>query len=108
MGLTLMSIISLGCTKASILCFYQRIFCVSNRKSILNITIVASITLVITWMVALEIFTAFQCHLHFNAIWDGTQLRYCDLSFPAMEGLAISDFLLDIWVMLLPIYPVRS
>ncbi|KJZ72069.1 hypothetical protein HIM_08524 [Hirsutella minnesotensis 3608] len=106
MGLTLMSIISLGCTKASILFFYQRIFCVASRTAIYSITISVSIGLVLVWMVAMEIFTAFQCHIHFNAIWDGTQLKYCDLSYPAMEGLAISDFLLDIWVLILPIYPV--
>ncbi|PHH90975.1 hypothetical protein CDD83_2045 [Cordyceps sp. RAO-2017] len=108
MGLTLLSIISLGCTKASILFFYQRIFCVSSRKAVLNVFITASIVLVIAWMVAFEIFTAFQCRLHFNAIWDGTQLKYCDLSYPAMEGLAISDFLLDVWVLALPIYPIMK
>ena len=106
MGLTLMSIICLACTKASALFFYRRIFCVSSRKAALSIIITATIVVLAAWMVSFVIFTAFQCHTHFSAPWDGTQLKYCDLSYPAIEGLAISDFLFDIWVLVLPIYPV--
>lgn len=95
----------LGCTKASALFFYQRLFCV-GRKTTLNHIIVASIVVVALWTLTFEFLTGFQCGTHFTALWDGSYLKYCTISFPFLYGEAISDFLLDVWVLCLPILPV--
>lgn len=105
-ALNLLSIASLGFIKLSALFFYKRIFCVSGRNSTLNAIIMASIVMVACWVVTFEFLIGFQCHLHFSALWDGTQRQYCTYAWPALLGQAISDFFLDVWVLMLPIYPV--
>ncbi|KAF2156106.1 hypothetical protein K461DRAFT_275197 [Myriangium duriaei CBS 260.36] len=46
-----------------------------------------------------QFLTGFQCGTHFSALWDGTYLKYCTISFPFLYGLVISDFLLDVWIL---------
>jgi hypothetical protein len=62
-----------------------------------------SIVVVIVWLVVFQFLTGFQCGIHFSALWDGTYEEYCTLSFPYLYGFAISDFLLDIWILVLPV-----
>ncbi|KAK5997695.1 hypothetical protein PT974_00050 [Cladobotryum mycophilum] len=102
-ALDILTILCLGCTKASALMFYQRIFCVSGRKATFNIVVTTTVIVVACWVITFEFLTGFQCHTHFSALWDGTYTKYCTYSFPFLYGLAISDFLLDVWVLLLPI-----
>jgi hypothetical protein len=106
MGMSLTSLFCLAASKASALFFYKRIFCVSGRKATFNVIIIVTLILLGIWLVVFEFLIAFQCRGHYSAVWDGTQLKYCTLSYPSLEGSAVSDFLFDIWVLLLPIYPV--
>lgn len=101
-----MSIICLSCTKASALLFYRRIFCVSSRKSIFNVILIASVVVQFVWMILFSFLIVFDCHMHFDAPWTGQQIKYCKLAYPVLESQAISDFVLDCWVLILPIYPV--
>lgn len=59
--------------------------------------------MVILWLVVYQFLTGFQCGTHFSALWDGTYLEYCVISFPYLYGFAVSDFVLDIWIVALPI-----
>ncbi|KAG5914743.1 hypothetical protein E4U53_004604 [Claviceps sorghi] len=107
-ALNLSSIVCLGSVKASALFFYKRIFCVSGRKAALNVIITVLLVTVACWVVTFEILLAFQCGTHFSAPWDGTQLQYCTMSYPVLQAQAISDLLLDILVLVLPVYPVTQ
>lgn len=51
------------------------------------------------------ILTGLQCGTHFSALWSGAlaQAQYCHISYPFLLGLTISDFLLDIWIICLPL-----
>ena len=98
MGLT-----SLACSKLSALFFYRRIFYLGGRQSSFNIVIIITAVVVILWLVVFQFLTGFQCGTHFSALWDGTYLEYCVISFPFLYGLAVSDFLLDVWILSLPI-----
>lgn len=60
------------------------------------------------WTVAFVLMTVFQCGTRFSAGWDGTYLQYCKLSNPSIEGMAASDAVLDLLVILVPVYPVRK
>ncbi|KAI1416517.1 hypothetical protein F5Y13DRAFT_186135 [Hypoxylon sp. FL1857] len=66
-------------------------------------TIIGTIVVVILWLSVFQFLTGFQCGTHFSALWDGNYEKYCTISFPFLYGLAVSDFLLDIWILSLPI-----
>ncbi len=67
-----------------------------------------TIGVVILWLLVFQFLAGFQCGTHFSALWDGTYRQYCTLSFPFLYGLAVSDFLLDVWILALPIPGVRK
>ncbi|KAK8062537.1 hypothetical protein PG997_014634 [Apiospora hydei] len=50
-----------------------------------------------------QFLAGFQCGTHFSALYDGTYDQYYTISFPFAYGLATSDFLLDVWILVLPI-----
>ncbi|KAI4599347.1 hypothetical protein KJ359_001788 [Pestalotiopsis sp. 9143b] len=76
---------TLACVKLSALLFYRRIFFASRSWSMI------------------KFLAGFQCGTHFSALWDGNYTKYCTISFPFLYGLVISDFLLDIWILAIPI-----
>lgn len=94
---------SLACSKLSALFFYRRIFCVGGKEQWFHKCIVGTIVIVVLWLVVFQFLTGFQCGTHFSAGWDGNYEKYCTLSFPYLYGFAISDFLLDIWILSLPV-----
>jgi hypothetical protein len=98
-----LTILCLGCTKASALFFYKRVFCASGLNPIFNAIVLSTVVVVTCWVVTFEFLAGFQCHTHLSALWDGTYLNYCTISFPFAYGWAVADFLLDVWVLALPI-----
>ncbi|KAI1107301.1 hypothetical protein F4804DRAFT_297454 [Jackrogersella minutella] len=94
---------TLACVKLSALFFYRRIFCASGKRTTFGVVTWITIVIVILWLLVFQFLTGFQCGTHFSALWDGSYVQYCTISFPFLYGLAISDFLLDIWILLLPI-----
>ena len=98
----------LACTKLSALFFYRRIFCINGRRGWFHWTTFTTIVAVILWLVAFQFLTGFQCGTSLAPYWDGQYLKYCTISFPFLYGLAISDFLLDVWILVLPIPMVRT
>lgn len=94
---------SLACSKLSALSFYRRIFCVRGIRTWFSHCVIGTIVVVVLWLVVFEFLTGFQCGTHFSAAWDGTYVEYCTLSFPFLYGYAVSDFLVDIWILALPV-----
>ncbi|KUI54531.1 hypothetical protein VP1G_01899 [Cytospora mali] len=94
---------SLACSKLSALFFYRRIFCVGGKEHWFHKCIIGTIVVVVLWLVVFQFLTSFQCGMHFSAARDGNHEKYCTLSFPYLYGFAISDFLLDIWILSLPV-----
>ncbi|KAJ3480117.1 hypothetical protein NLG97_g8147 [Lecanicillium saksenae] len=108
MSYNTLSIITFGSTKASALLFYRRVFCADGREPFLAKVILLALPVLAVWTAWFVFMTIFQCGTHFNAPWDGTKLKYCTWSHPSIEAVAISDVLLDIFVVLLPIYPITK
>ena len=102
----ILSTCALACIKISAIFFYRRIFCVSGNKTYFSIATLATAIIVFLWLVAFLLLTGFQCGSHFSAMWNGTYVEYCTVSFPFLYGLVISDFLLDVWILALPVPPV--
>ena len=103
-------ILALGCIKLGALFFYRRIF--GTRVGIGTFTVVlrGCIAVVILWTIAMTLMNALQCGSHITALWAGTienYLEYCIYTFPFVMGFAISNFLLDLLILVLPMKKVR-
>ena len=102
--------VTLASTKMSALFFYRRIFCVGQAgqsERIFNVATIISLVIVGCWLVTFDFLEGFQCGTHFSALWDGTWHKYCHLTFPYLYGLTVSNLLLDVWILALPIPLVR-
>nr|POF09550.1 hypothetical protein CFP56_77889 [Quercus suber] len=64
--------------------------------------------IVVGWYITFEFLAAFQCPGHFDADWTGGSIKYCWLNYTWNMGLTLSNFLLDIIVLLFPIPPVST
>jgi len=98
-------ILSLGCIKLSALFFYHRIFCVSGRRQLFRNIIVCSVVVTALWTIAFVLLTCLQCGTHFSALWAvrAIKIQYCHISYPYLLSFAISDFILDFWIIVLPL-----
>ncbi|KAF2151498.1 hypothetical protein K461DRAFT_174154 [Myriangium duriaei CBS 260.36] len=90
--------------KLSALYFYRRLFSVpGSQKNAFNVMSQATIAIVVVWAVCFTIMPFFQCGTHLSALWDGTRARYCGNSKSYYLSLVISNFILDLWILMLPI-----
>ncbi|TVY81906.1 hypothetical protein LSUE1_G000943 [Lachnellula suecica] len=94
---------ALACVKVSALLFYYRIFWVGQRGGWFRSVIFGSIGVVVLWMIAFMLLTGLQCGSHFDALWKPTHTIYCTVSHPFLLSYSISDLILDVWVILIPI-----
>jgi hypothetical protein len=105
------SILNLGCIKLSALFFFWRIFGSAHRLKPFDYATFTSMTIVSLWTVGFVIMTFLQCGTHFAANWT-TDVDYrvevCTPGYPYLNGLAISDFLLDVGILILPIANVST
>ena len=67
------------------------------------------VILVALWTIAFEIVAGVQCGDKPWAAWTGSKnyFKYCTRAFPYLLGFAISDFLTDLIIVLLPLPKVR-
>ncbi|KAI0158121.1 hypothetical protein GGR57DRAFT_510342 [Xylariaceae sp. FL1272] len=93
---------TLASVKLSALFFYRRIFCVGGEQVGFQTITWITVFVVVLWLFIFQFLTGFQCGTHFSALWDGSYAEYCTLSFPFLYGLVISDFILDLWLLVLP------
>lgn len=102
----LFSTTTLGFIKIGALLFFRRVFCVLGRKTFFAHATLITIIMVALWIVALDIATGLACGTHFTALWTGARnyANYCHKnSWRFLLSLAVSDFILDIWILSLPL-----
>ncbi|THV43836.1 hypothetical protein BGAL_0874g00020 [Botrytis galanthina] len=97
-------ILAYGSIKLSIVAFYHQIFVVS-KDDVFNRVFKISTAIIFLWTVAFIFIIIFDCGM---AVWENrgstiVQLKYCAIGFISEYGLAISDFLDDIYIPLLPL-----
>ena len=64
----------------------------------------------VLWMIAMTLMNGLACGSHISALWTPpvqNYLKYCIYAFPSLQGFAISNFLLDLLILVLPIPKVR-
>jgi hypothetical protein len=100
--------VALGCSKASLLFLYQRIFAVQKRGKT-NIIIVGLIVIDLLWMAAFFFAGLFECGIEFWAVQTYLQafLDNCIDDTILSLASAVSDLVLDIIVLVLPLPLVR-
>ena len=100
----LMQPLALGCIKASFIMFYRRIFCTGQRNWFSIYTIVM-LVLILIWSIAFCFVFIFRCGNDFSASWGTVEdlIVYCPTAFASQEAFAISDFIMDVMVILAPV-----
>lgn len=100
-----MQVLTVGFAKLSFIFFYRRIFVVKRNQGIFHWTTVAVATIVSMWMTATFLTYIFDCGSHFTYIWASKDLQetYCLKGLEDENAVAISDFLTDVIVFVLPI-----
>ena len=102
----LFSTTTLGCTKVGALLFFRRIFCATGQRTVFSYLTLISIAVVALWTAGYDILTGLACGTHFSALWTGPReyARYCrTTAWRFLLSLTISDFLLDVWILALPL-----
>lgn len=96
----IMAPLALGLIKLSVLCFYRRIF----RGRVFNILNWILIALVVLWTLGFFLVQVFDCRNHFSTNW-GTlsQLQKCLSSFNQLLAYSISDVIIDVFILALPV-----
>lgn len=100
---------TLGLSKLSARFFYHRIFCVIGHDHVLRLVIYTTVGIVVVWIITFELLSGLQCESHFSTLWTSKTdyVKYCmHISYPYLLGYTISDFLLDLWIIILPILRV--
>ena len=93
-----------GLIKLSIVAFYRRIF-VTRRGIIIDIVTKIAFILIILWTATFFSLTILGCGTHFSAIWGPTREEgeYCSVYNSSGLGIVISNFMLDLFILLLPL-----
>ena len=99
-----MQVWALGLLKLSVVFFYRRIFCTSktSRRTTL-INIVAGV--IVMWTLGFFFAVLFSCRTNWYAHWGSVLDRNskCVKTKPLLTGYATSDFLMDAFILILPI-----
>ncbi|KAM3084557.1 hypothetical protein ACMFMG_001340 [Clarireedia jacksonii] len=95
---------AIGCIKLSFVFFYRRIFVVSSKRNAFSIATIVVIVIVSLWTVSFVFAHIFECGTRFWALWNFKNTRlYCDKTLKMENGLAISDFITDVIVFMMPV-----
>ncbi|KAI0970620.1 hypothetical protein F4678DRAFT_435786 [Xylaria arbuscula] len=96
--------LTVGCYKASILFFYLRVFAV-DRRQLIAYLLIAFVGLVVAWMLGFFFAFLFQCGTKVWAQWavPSVDLANCPHQTALNSSLCISDFILDIIIFLIPV-----
>jgi hypothetical protein len=104
------AILAFGFTKLSILYFYRSLFC-SRRttRTPFHAVTMFMIALVVVWTLVFGFGAIFLCGAHPENAWAPVAVvaEKCSLQLPLLEGYAISDFIMDVFIWLLPLPRVR-
>ena len=103
-------VICYGFVKISIVYFYRRIF-VSHKRTAFDITTTVVNVVLFLWSVCFVLMVIFDCGSQVFANWGkpADQASYCSAICHTMEeGLAGSDLILDVVLLVLPIPSVST
>lgn len=91
--------------KLSFVCFFRRIFVESQRDRKFNTISAAAGVIVALWGLTFVLFELFDCAHHFSARWstNATHKSVCRQANNAMLSLAITDWITDLMILLLPV-----
>lgn len=103
-AILLMQIPHLGFVKLSFVFLFRRIFLIGG-SSTFRIASLAMIILIILWTVSFFLITLFACRGNFSALWTSveTLLTMCIATLPAGLGFSLSDFIMDLMIMAIPV-----
>jgi hypothetical protein len=104
-------IVALSLIKLGALAFYHRIFAVKFHRTKFDYILIATEVVVGLWAIAMLIMNSLQCGSHISALWTGYDVwsEYCATLSPNFEdAFSISNFILDLWILILPLPKVSS
>lgn len=95
-----MAPLALGLIKLSVLFFYRRIF----RGRAFDILNWILITLVVLWTLGFFLVQVFDCRTHFFTNWGPVKdLEKCLNPFNQLFAYSISDVIIDVFILVLPV-----
>ncbi|MCJ1382737.1 hypothetical protein MMC17_005850 [Xylographa soralifera] len=101
-------VLTIGFTKISALFFFRRIFCSRTPSGTFHWATVISIVAQSGWIVAFGVLNFFDCS-PIRAMWTPSiKLQSCQRDYAILPGLAISDVIMDCWIVILPIPKIWS
>ena len=106
----ILMVICYGFIKISIVCLYRRIFVTHKRKAFNVVTTAVNVVLFL-WSLTFVLIIIFPCGRHMYANWGtpASQMAYCDaIGHTSEEGLAASDLILDVVLLVLPLPSVST
>lgn len=101
----LIMMLSNGFIKLSIIAFYRRIF-VTRKNSAFDIVTKTLALVIFLWTFTFLLIDIFACGGHVTANWGSLeeQNKYCDtIGYTSLEGFAVSDLIIDIFVLASPL-----
>ncbi|CAD6593849.1 MAG: hypothetical protein ASARMPREDX12_007700 [Alectoria sarmentosa] len=101
----LIMMLSNGFIKLSIVAFYRRIF-VTRKNSVFDIVTKILASVIFLWTITYILIDVFACGGHVTANWGSLdeQSKYCDtIGYTSEEGFAVSDLIIDIFVIASPL-----
>lgn len=98
-----------GLIKLSAIAFYYRCFCPTKRSGFSIVCLVTAV-LVLIWTVVFIVLIIFGCGVPLWANWGSPDARiHCPISLTGKHiGLMISDLLIDVFIICLPIPQVST
>lgn len=99
-------IVTLALIKLGALTFYGRIFNTKGQRTVFVIANWVTRVIVVLWTMANLMMNALQCGPHITALWDGPAewLEFCSvISPPFEEAFSISNAIIDVWILVLPL-----
>lgn len=106
----ILMVICYGLIKISIVCFYRRIF-VTHKRTVFDVVTTAVNVVLFLWSLTFILIIIFPCGRHIYANWGtpASQIAYCEaIGHTSEEGLAASDLILDVVLLILPLSSVSS
>ena len=106
----ILMVICYGFIKISIVCFYRRIF-VTRKRTAFDVVTTAVNVVLFLWSLTFILIIIFPCGRHIYANWGtpASQIAYCEaIGHTSEEGLAASDLILDVVLLVLPLPSVST
>ena len=106
----IMMMIANGSIKLSVVAFYRRVFCTLAKRGKLERITKFCAVVAFLWTVTFFFIDIFACGRHIFFSWGPLQeqLEHCPDGYTTEYSFAVSDFILDVNILALPLPAVRS